>query len=798
MKFTLSWLRDYIETKSTATEIADKLTLIGLEVDEIIDSSSELRPFVAGKILTCDQHPNADRLHLLTVDCGDEIVNVVCGAPNARTGMVGVLAKPGVIIPSTGTKLTAGMVRGIESNGMMCSAAELKISDDHSGIIELDSNTKPGTSLADIIKSEIVFVAGITPNRPDYLSVRGIAHDLIASGLGTSSKNNCHCDATKSPQQSQQSTPLTVKIMDTTGCPIYRAGLIKNTSHAESNDTIKQRLRAIGINPKSALIDATNYICYDMAQPMHVFDADKIVGGITVRRAISGEQMLALNNETYTLTENDLVITDDEKILAIAGVMGGTESAATSDTKNIVLESAYFDPVSVRKTSRRLGLSSDSSYRYERGIDPTSTESALAFATKIITERCGGEIYEPITAGKIPTWEKHIKYDPKLFKQKIGIDLSDNEQKSIFEKLGFIVDTKKTPWTVTPSAARVDIELNVDLVEELIRIYGYDHLSGTNVRPEPMSISRDELMSKNFKIKRQMASMGLMETLSFSFTDAKLEKLFVNNDPILLSNPITSELDALRQTLLTNILDSVKWNQQMGNTSLKLFEYGPVFYGNKPFEQNDQLTIVRTGLTEPKHWSGHSRNVDVFDVKSDIMQTLSAFGINAETMPISTDNAPIWAHPFRFGHIMIGKQTLATFGELHPTLLKKLKLRGPVVIAQLFMGNVPSRKKSGSKRPLLTLPDLQPITRDFAFILDESVLASDLIKTVAKADTKITNVSIFDLYVGNEIGKNKKSIALTITIQPTDKTLTDDDLNAIQTNVINMVAKNHGGEIRDS
>lgn len=766
MKWTYDWLKDYLKTDLSAEQIADMLTRTGLEVEDLI---TPIAP-IAARIVECEPMADSDHLHILKVDDGtDTLRQVVCGAPNARVGLVSALALPGCVIE--GHEIKSGKLRGVLSDGMMCSGRELGINEDHSGIIELPDNTKIGS---DVLNTETVFDAGITPNRPDYLAVRGIARDLAACGAG-------QYLATNDDVLNQVKSARKVNIK-TDKCPVYQFCEIHNINIAPSNNTIKSRLAAIGINPKNAPIDATNYICYDMGQPMHCFDADEINGDITVRMANAGEQFTDLFGNTHELRETDMVIADDTGILALAGVVGGARGMTTDKTKNIILESAYFDPVCVRKTSKRLGISTDSSYRYERGIDPTITGVALARAAHIIMGVCGGEIVGTGIGGKIPAENRHIEYSPELFARKTGVEMPVETQRDILKNLGFDVVEKSGIWTVTPRAARVDVVIPENIVSELIRIYGYDNIiKNAAHRPADLAPHRDYYIG----VKRELAARGLNEAKSFGFGNSKTEELLSDKKITKISNPIVSNMDTARNGLLGNMLHFVAENEKRGYPDLSMFELGTVFDGDTPDAQHTQICIIRAGDTAPRHWTRRNRPADIYDVKADLISLL-----HGQRFTVSSDNPPHWAHPFRYGAIMQGKKKIAEFGELHPSIARALKIKTRVNIAIVDdVENLPASRHGREPK----LSEFQPITRDFAFIVDGTMPAEKLTGVAMATDARIVDAVVFDAF---DLPDGKKSIAFTITIIPTDN-MTDEDLQKLQNAIIANVEKRCDAKIRD-
>ncbi len=766
MKWTYDWLTDYLKTDLSATQIADLLTRTGLEVDDVI---TPVTP-IAARIEKCTPHENSDHLHVLMVDDGSgKLRQVVCGAPNARVGLISALATPGCVID--GHEIQSGKLRGVLSDGMMCSARELGIGDDHSGIIELPENTKIGTP---VLNTKTVFDAGITPNRPDYLAVRGIARDLAAVGGG---EYIAPTDSEITPIASQRRV-----LVKTDKCPIYRFAEICDINITQSTDKIKSRLAAIGINPKNAPIDATNYICYDMGQPMHCFDADQIHGDIIVRMAQNGEEFTDLFGALHELKDTDIVIADDMGVLALAGVIGGARGCTNDNTKNIILESAYFDPVSVRKTSKRLGISTDASYRYERGIDPTITAIALSRCADIIMSVCGGKICGTSIGGAGIATRAPIKYTPDLFMKKTGLDMDADTQFSILSRLGYDVARDGDAWQITPRPARVDIEIAENIVSELVRIYGYDNIaknaSHRVSHPAPHS---DYYLTT----KCELAARGLNEVKTFGFANSVIEQQITTKPIVKIANPITVDLDVARPTLLGNMLRVVADNEKRGYPDLNLFELGTVFTGVNPGDQHTSICIVRTGNTAPRHWTGRGRIHDIFDVKSDLISLM-----HGQKFTVDTSNPPLWAHPYRYGKIVQGKKVIAEFGELHPMIAKQNHIKTTVNIAIVEnTDNLPGARHVRR----VALSDFQPITRDFAFIVDSTAPAAALVAAARSADARITDVVVFDAFDMNDVNK---SIAFTITITPHEN-MSDSDIMAVQNAVIANVEKKCVAKIRD-
>ncbi|MBO7508946.1 MAG: phenylalanine--tRNA ligase subunit beta [Alphaproteobacteria bacterium] len=767
MKWTFDWLRDYLKTDLSAQEIADILTRTGLEVEDLI---APLPP-IAAKIVECKPHENSDHLHVLLVDDGSkDLRQVVCGAPNARVGLVSALARPGCVIE--GHEIQSGKLRGVLSDGMMCSGRELGINDDHSGIIELPENTKIGSVVVDC---PVIFDAGITPNRPDYLAVRGVARDLSAAGAGEFIEPKCDKFVVSGNAHGVQ--------IKTDKCRAYKLAEIHDIHMTKSNDKIASRLHAIGINPKNAPIDATNYICYDMAQPMHCFDADEIVGDIIVRMAKDGEEFTDLFGNTHKLATTDIVITDADGILALAGVVGGARGCTSDKTKNIILESAYFDPVCVRKTSKRLGISTDASYRYERGIDPTITGPALMNTVKIITDACGGKIIGFASAGDDSPINPVIEYSTDTFVKKTGIEMSEDEMRNILTRLGYTGKMDGKVWKITAPNSRVDVQIPETVVADLIRIYGYEKVGLNYVPEKTIPAEHNDL---KIPLKEKLANRGLNESITFGFGNSRVEKLLTNKPIIKIANPIVVDLDTARNNLIGNLLIAVANNEKRGYPDLNLFEMGPVFDGDMPGEQHTSICVVRTGATSPRHWQKRNRDVDIYDVKADIVSLLCG-----QNFTVSTENPPLWAHPYRYGRIMQGNKILGEFGELHPSVAKQLKIKTNVVIGLVEdINNLPS---ASVKRRPVKLSEFQPISRDFAFIVPSDFPAEKLTAAARTASSLVSDIVVFDSF---EMANGQKSVAFTVTLVPTEK-MSEDDLTKLHSDIIAAVEKKCPAHVRD-
>lgn len=796
MKFTLSWLKDYLDTDAGVQEIADKLTSIGLEIEEVVDPLAAVKNLIVAHVDECVAHPNSDHLHILKVNTGKEVLQVVCGAPNARAGMKGILARPGDFIPSFGEKLKKGVVRGEESCGMMCAEDELGVGQDHTGIIECPEDAVVGASITTVYPSDPVFDVSITPNRGDCMSVYGIARDLAAAGLGTLKplydEKETLVKPTFKSEVVLENTALDI------GAPYFTLREIRNVKNCPSPKWMQNRLTAIGLRPISALVDVTNYFNITFGRPLHVFDADRVKGKISVRSAKDGEKLLALDGREYTLSEGMVVIADENGVESIAGIMGGEVSGCQDDTTRVLLESAYFTPESIAKTGQKLILTSDSRQRFERGIDPAATIEKYGsnMAAKMILDLCGGECSEIIITGKEPEKPAPIAFDPKRVEQLCGVDVPANECKAILEKLGCTVKADGNKFIVDRPTWRSDISGAHDLVEEVLRIHGYDKLPATTL-PRPNGIHGILLpkQKREVAVRRALANRGGYQTITWSFMSSVYAKLFRKAEPVLIANPISADLNEMRPSLIPNLISAARANIVKGMPDGCLFEVGPQFFGFKPKEQEAVAAMLRFGQTSPRHWAEKPRAVDVFDAKADALAALDA--AEAPQNVQITREAPAWYHPGRSGAIKIGKTVLAYFGELHPKVLKAMDIKTTVCACEVFLDNLPpAKKKAGKGIKALKLSAFTPIVRDLAFLAPRSVDAEKIVIAAKNTDkTLISDVSVFDLYEGANLG-DKKSIAIQITIQPTEKTLTDEEIESVCRRVIGAVAANTGAELR--
>ncbi|OAN48782.1 phenylalanine--tRNA ligase subunit beta [Magnetospirillum moscoviense] len=797
MKFTLSWLKDHLETTATLAEIETRLTEMGLEVEGVVDPAARLSGFVVGHVLEADKHPDADRLRVCKVDNGSQVLQVVCGAPNARAGLKVILAQPGVVIPATGQPLKKGNVRGVESQGMMCSWRELEMGEDHDGIAELGAELAPGTKLVDILSVDPTIEVSITPNRADCLGVRGIARDLAASGLGTLKPLDV------SPVNGSFKSPIGVKLEfsadNASACPMFVGRMIKGVKNGESPAWLKDRLTAIGLRPISALVDITNFVTYDLARPLHVFDAGLVKGDIRARLARAGEQLVALNGKTYALEPTMTVIADEAGPEALAGIMGGEHSGCTEATTEVFLETAYFDPIRTAATGRKLDILSDARFRFERGVDPAFLIDATEIATRLILQLCGGEASDIIVAGEAPEWQKSIVLRPARVAGLGGVDVAVAKQEAILRGLGCTVSEHAGGLLVVPPSWRGDISAEHDLVEEVIRVNGFDKLPEVPLpRPTtPKPVLTPGQRRASF-VRRHLATRGMVETVTWSFLASNQAKLFGGGAAEMhLANPISADLDCMRPSLLPNLVAAAGRNADRGFKDLALFEIGPQFDGPMPGQQRAVAAGLRAGRATARHWSDKARAVDLFDAKADLLAAITAAGANPDSFQVVAE-APAWYHPGRSGTLKLGNKAVAFFGEMHPGILTQMDVKGPMVAFELFLEALPPVKARATKaKPLLKLAAFQPLERDFAFVLDAKASADSVLKAAKGADKAlITDASVFDLYEGPNVGEGKKSLAVSITLQPTEKTLTDDEIEAVTKKVVDAVVKATGGTLR--
>ena len=800
MKLTLSWLKDHLETDASLADIVERLTSIGLEV-EAVDDKSNLKPFVIAKVLTAVQHPDADRLRVLTVDAGDgKPVQVVCGAPNARAGLIGAFAAPGAYIPGIDVTLSVGKIRGVESHGMMCSERELELSDEHDGIIDLPADAPVGTSFAAYAKlDDPVIEINLTPNRPDATGVYGIARDLAASGLGKLKTPAIQ------PVPGHGETPVKVSIAAPELCPGFALRLVRGVKNAHSPKWLQQRLIAIGLRPINALVDITNYVTFDHGRPLHVFDAKKVAGNLVVRRAKAGETVLALDGREYELTPDMCVIADENGVESIAGIMGGEHSGCDENTTDVLIESALWEPLNIARTGRMLGIITDARYRFERGVDPEFMVPGLELATRMVLDFCGGDPTETEVVGYVGHKPKIVSFPISEVKRLTGIEVAKAESLDILTRLGFRPDGNDAVVDVAVPSWRPDVEGKADLVEEVMRIHGVD-----KIEPQPLG-SHDAVNAKILTVlqirtraaKRALAVRGMMEAVTWSFIPAKHAELFGGGQQELkLANPIAADMSDMRPSLLPGLLAAAQRNADRGIGDVALFEVSGTYEGDMPEKQRRVAAGVRRGTAKlegsGRHWAGNAQAVGVFDAKADAIAALEACGAPVDRLQIEA-GGPSWYHPGRSGLIKLGpKAVLGHFGEFHPKTLDALDVSGPLCGFEVFVDAVPEPKAKPTRtKPKLDLSAFQMVTRDFAFVVDRSVEAGTLTRAALAADKKlISGVSVFDLFEGPSIGEGKKSIAIEVSIQPVEKTLTDEDFEALAGRIVENVKKQTGGVLR--
>lgn len=814
MKFTLSWLKDYLETEASLAEIETALTAVGLEVEGVEDPAAKFSDFKVAYVEEAQPHPDADRLQVCKVRTANGVVQVVCGAPNARAGMKAIFAPSGSYIPGLDVTLKKSKIRGIESNGMLVSEKEMMLSDEHKGIIDITdrADVEVGTPMANVFgMNDPVIEIGLTPNRADCAGIYGIARDLAAAGLGT--LKPLPDTAIKGAFPSS----IGVRLADDgQGCKAFYGRLIKSVKNRPSPAWLQARLKAIGLRPISALVDITNYFTHAYARPLHVYDAANVKGDILVRRGKSGEEFEALNDKSYKVDETMTCICDDSGLLGLGGIVGGVTTGSEEDTTDVFLECAYFCPVDIAKTGRKLGVISDARYRFERGVDPAFVAQGAELATQMILDICGGEASELVVAGACPEWNKEVIFDPKMTLSLGGIDIALEKQKSILTALGFTVSETGDKWQIKVPSWRGDIEGAADIVEEVLRINGLDNIEAVSVRhlvsdAETIGSLEQPLdYLRRTKAQRSLAARGLQESVSWSFVSDELAEMFMPKDraidtaALTLVNPISNDLKRMRTSILSNLVPAILRNQDKGLSNgayggVNLFEVGPVFFGINPEDTVEMAAGVRHLNKGGKHWSGEaaSRAVDAFDAKADALAAIAACG-GPESPQISDGDTPSWYHPGRSGTFRLGKNVLAYFGEVHPAILEELDIQGPVAAFEIFLDAIPAAKgKVKTAKKLLQVSPFQPLTRDFAFMLAEDVSADSVERAMVGVDRNlIENVSIFDVYKGKGVEDGKKSVAVRVFIQPKDATLTDKEIEDLSDKLVSVVEKKLGGTLR--
>lgn len=779
MKFTLSWLREHLDTNASLTQITDTLTAIGLEVEQVTDLADGLNDFSVAEIVEAVQHPNADKLRVCKVNDGAGVRQVVCGAPNARAGIKVVLAKEGVKIPENGMVIKKSAIRGVESNGMLCSAHELALSEDSEGIIELPASAVVGESVvAALHLDDPMIEIAITPNRADCLGVHGVARDLAAAGLGKLK------DRKAAAITGSFKSPITVKL-ETPGCPLFIGCYVKGVKNGPSPEWLQNRLKAIGLRPISALVDITNYMTFTYGRPLHVFDAKKLKGNVTVRYAKDGEKLSALNDKEYTLTSNMVAVCDDRGVVGLGGVIGGTATGCSDDTTDVYLEAAYFDPVHIATTGRALAIDSDARYRFERGVDPDFVKPGAEIAINLIKELCGGEESELVIAGKSPEWKREIAFDLKKVESLGGITISQDKIQTIFPALGFAIHGNK----VQPPSWRADVEGQADLVEEVLRISGYDKIPSLALLPLPAKAAASAAARVSL-LRRMLAANGMTEICSWAFLPDAQAKLFGGeNEALKLLNPISTDLDTMRPSLIPNQLSALARNIARGFSSLSFFETGNVFKDVTPEGHVMMIAGIRSHEAVIRNHLGGARLVDIFDAKADLFSVLEVVGLNPAKLQVER-MVPNWYHPTRAGRISLGgKVVLGYFGEVHPLILSAFDIKCKVVAFEVFVGAIPPQKAKGKAKPSLVVSNFQAVERDFAFNADERTQAADIVKAVESVDKQlIQSVNVFDVYAGKGIEAGKKSVAISVTLQAVDRTLSDKEITDVSQKIITAAA----------
>lgn len=803
MKFTLSWLKDHLDTTATLDEITEALTAIGLEV-ESVDDKAAMRPFTIARVLTAEQHPDADRLRVLSVDAGPNVnggkpLQVVCGAPNARAGLVGVLGLPGTYVPGIDTTLGVGKIRGVESHGMMCSQRELELSDEHDGIIDLPEDAPVGTAFADYAGlADPLIEINLTPNRPDATSIHGIARDLAAAGLGTLK------DGTIEPVPGSGACPVEVKVESAT-CLGFALRRVSGVRNGPSPEWMQKRLRSIGLRPINALVDITNYLTFDRGRPLHVFDAAKVSGDLVVRQACEGEELLGLDGKTHALHAGVCVIADDKGVESIGGILGGEHSGCDEGTTDVLIESALWEPIDIARAGRSLGIITDARYRFERGVDPAFMEDGLELATRLVLDLCGGTASEARIVARRETKVTPIELPFSEVKRLTGLDVPADRQVELLACLGFAVERTGERASVVAPSWRPDIEGKADLVEEVMRLVGVDAIEPKPLeRVQAVATPILTLAQKRDKAaRRSLAARGMVETVTYSFVSAEAARLFGGGDESLsLKNPIAADLSDMRPSLLPSLIQASARNAARGYGDTALFEVSHVYRSAEPDGQKRVAAGLRRGTAglagAGRDWKGSAEPVGVFDAKADAIAVLEALGVPTERLQVEAP-ASAWYHPGRSGRIKLGPKTvLAEFGELHPKTVKALGASGALAGFEVHLDECPEAKRKPTRtKPVLTLSPFQPVKRDFAFVVDSGTEALKIVRAAEGADRKLVGeVRIFDIFEGASLGENAKSVAIEVTLNPSDKTLTDAEIEAVCAKIVAAVAKATGGTLR--
>ncbi len=801
MKFTLSWLKEHLDTDEPVERLADKLTMIGLEVESIEDKAKALAPFTIARVISAEQHPNADRLRVCMVDTGDggAPVQVVCGAPNARAGMVSVFSAPGTFIPGKNITLGVGTIRGVESRGMLCSEAELELSENHDGIMELPADAPVGAAYAAWAGlGDPVLEINLTPNRPDCTGVHGIARDLSAADMGKFKEPGIR------PVKGEFPCPVKVTVEDASLCPGFALRLVRGVRNGPSPEWLQRRLTSIGLRPINALVDVTNFMTYDRARPLHVFDAAKVKGNLTVRRARDGETLKALDGRVYMLDSGVCVIADEHGVESLAGIMGGEASGCSEQTTDVLIESALWNEINIAQTGRKLGINSDARYRFERGVDPAFMVPGLEMATRLVMEMCGGAPSENVVVGNAFGDDRVIDFPLAEVRRLAGIDVPFPEVKRILGHLGFMVAGSGPVVKIAVPSWRTDVHGKADIVEEIVRIIGVDKVPMTPFErgDAPRKPVLTAIQQRTRRARRALAARGMIEAVTWSFIAKPAAELFGGGgSELALANPIASDQSDMRPSLLPGLVAAVQANVDRGFPDLALFEVGQVFRGDRAEDQLTAAAGVRHGFASSngigRHWSG-TASADALDAKADAFAVLSAAGAPMQALQV-VPGGPNWLHPGRSGTLQIGPQNvLGYFGELHPRALEALGAEGFVIAFEVILDRIPEAKQKPTRaKPVLELSPFQPVSRDFAFIVDRGVRAGDIVRAAQGADRKlITDVTVFDVYEGKGIDEGKKSIAIAVMIQPREKTLTDQEIEAVAAKIVTEVTKKTGGTLR--
>jgi phenylalanyl-tRNA synthetase beta chain len=809
MKFTLSWLKDHLETDVPLDQIVATLTKIGLEVEHVDDKALALKDFIIARVVEAKPHPNAGRLRVCLVDAGcAAVVQVVCGAPNARAGMKSIFAAPGAYIPGKKITLGKGVIRGVESNGMLCSGAELELSDDHDGILDLPNAAPVGAAYAQWASLDDPLIEiDLLPNRPDAAGINGIARDLAAAGLGKLKSEAV------APVEGGFPCPVAVRLdfapHDAHLAPAFALRLVKGVRNGQSPDWMQRRLKAIGLRPVNALVDITNYLTFDRARPLHVFDAKKVKGNLTVRRAKPGEELTALDGRTYRLDADNVVIADDAGVESLAGIMGGQASGCEAATTDVLIESALWDPANIARSGRRLGIHSDARYRFERGVDPAFCLPGLELATRLVVELCGGVVSQITLAGRIPRPDRRIAFPWSEVKRLTGLELDSSEMAGILESLGFelanFAGTAGEVVVKVPSF-RPDIEGTADLVEEIVRIAGLDRVASAPLPRASKHVAGPVLTPLQKRVrsaKRALAANGLVEAVTWSFVSRQRALMFGGGAPsFALANPIAPELSDMRPSLLPGLIAAAERNADRGHGDVALFEVGQIFLSDDAEGQKIAASAIRRGMAKEKgtgrHWSMPTAGVDLFDAKADAFALLSALGVPSRGLQLIS-GGPAWFHPGRSATLQLGpKNVIGAFGEIHPRHLEAIGAEGPVAGFELLLNDIPAPKSRSTKtKPKLELPEFMPVQRDFAFLADRTVKAADIVKAAASAERAlVADADVFDVYEGQGIPEGKKSVAISVTLQPREKTLTEAEIDAVAGKIIAEVAKKTGASLR--